>query len=76
MGSHSAKVVLEKERFFWGGGGGGGNFKVRISLFGGFPKAELHHEGETFPPCDGQLHVSLGRPVSEVSIEKLVLLVY
>ena len=34
-----------------GGGGGGGNFKIRISFFGGFQKAEFRCEAEKFHPC-------------------------
>ena len=42
--------------FFFGGGGGGGgglecNFKIRISLFGGFQKAEFRDVEEKFHPC-------------------------
>ena len=38
------------EAFFFKGGEGGWKFKIRVSLFGGFQKAQLHHEVEQFHP--------------------------
>ena len=54
----SAKVVSEKEQFFFlfGGGGGGGvdrggrgDFKIRMSLFGGFRRG-ISLRGRTVSP--------------------------
>ena len=61
MGTHSAKVVWEKELSSGGreGVGGRGNFKVRTSLFGSFQKAEYRHEVEKFHPHHHQTKAGL-----------------